>query len=139
MDDYNKTNFSDYDYEDDAARVVLGGGWRVPTIAEWKELMDNCTWTWREQTYNRYGEVLQRSGMTIRSNMPGYTDKSIFLPAAGQGVSGKDLLGRPEAGSYWSSDLATNNQSYAKYLLFPSKNISSCKRHLGKSIRPVTE
>ena len=135
----NKTNFSDYDYEDDAARVVLGGGWRVPTIAEWKELMDNCTWTWREQTYNRYGDVLQRSGMTIRSNMPGYTDKSIFLPAAGC-FSGKDPSYRAERGEYWSSDLATNNQSYAEYLLFYTQSqISFYKRHIGKSIRPVTE
>ena len=147
----NKTNFSDYDYEDDAARVVLGGGWRVPTIAEWKELMDNCTWTWREQTYNRYGEVLQRSGMTIRSNMPGYTDKSIFLPAAGW-FSGKDLSYRTERGEYWSSDLATNYQLNGRYVPSPaqclhfrySKNISryvisSDVRHIGKSIRPVKE
>ena len=33
---------------DDAAFVVLGGKWRMPTDAEWSELRntDNCSWTW---------------------------------------------------------------------------------------------
>ena len=33
---------------DDAARQLNGEGWRMPTAAEWQELMDNCTWTWNE-------------------------------------------------------------------------------------------
>ena len=30
---------------DDVAHVKLGGKWRMPTDAEWKELLENCTWT----------------------------------------------------------------------------------------------
>lgn len=38
---------------DDAAAANWGSGWRMPTIAEWRELVDdnNCTWTWIEN-YN---------------------------------------------------------------------------------------
>ena len=31
------------DPEDDAAHVNWGGSWRMPTKAEWQELLDNCT------------------------------------------------------------------------------------------------
>lgn len=30
------------DPEDDAVRVIMGGDWRMPTLAEITELMDNC-------------------------------------------------------------------------------------------------
>ena len=30
--------------EDDAANVVLGVGYRIPTKEDWKELLDECTW-----------------------------------------------------------------------------------------------
>ncbi len=31
--------------EDDAAHVNWGADWRMPTVEEWQELKDNCTWT----------------------------------------------------------------------------------------------
>ena len=34
------------DAEDDAAHVELGGKWRLPTSAEWRELLAYCSWTW---------------------------------------------------------------------------------------------
>ena len=34
------------DLEDDAAYRHWGGEWRMPTIAEFKELRDNCKWNW---------------------------------------------------------------------------------------------
>ncbi|HPX99374.1 MAG TPA: leucine-rich repeat protein, partial [Bacteroidaceae bacterium] len=30
----------------DAAHVILGANWRMPTVQELQELKDNCTWTW---------------------------------------------------------------------------------------------
>ena len=35
-------SLKDNDYKDDVARVKLGGKWRIPTYAEWKELMNRC-------------------------------------------------------------------------------------------------
>lgn len=61
------------DPEDDAATVNLGGDWRMPTEAEFEELMDsgNCTWQWT--TLNG----VQGCKVTSKKN-----GNSIFLPAA---------------------------------------------------------
>ena len=149
----NKSSFSDYNYEDDAARMVLGEGWRVPTIAEWKELLDNCTWTWKE-TYEFGSLVL--AGMKVTSNKPGYTDKSIFLPAAGRWRGKNNDVYSWKYGHYWSSDLANiqsgedgNVAKYARSLCFYYTNMGNNignkinmtyqERPYGLSIRPVTD
>ena len=58
--------------EDDAARANWGGKWRMPTKEEYKELFEKCEWT--EDSVNGV------KGYRITSKVPGYTDKSIFLP-----------------------------------------------------------
>ena len=63
------------DPEDDAARVVLGGGWRMPTADELWELKNRCSWQWIENA--------DSSGYRITSCVPGYENNSIFLLAAG--------------------------------------------------------
>ena len=71
----NKTTL---DLEDDAAYVNMGSEWRMPTITEQQELIDNCTWTWTTQNgVNGY-------------KVTGNNGNSIFLPAAGF-RSGTDL------------------------------------------------
>ena len=62
----------------DAAFVNWGGNWRMPTETEMRELIDNCTWTWQAD-YNNSG----KNGYLVTSTKFGYTDRSIFLPAAG--------------------------------------------------------
>ncbi|MBP9987391.1 MAG: hypothetical protein KBT44_05675, partial [Bacteroidales bacterium] len=46
-------------------------GWRLPTVAEIKELIDNCKWEWSE--YDK--------GFLVTSKRKGYEDRTIFLPA----------------------------------------------------------
>ena len=67
----NKTTL---DRVDDVANVRWGGSWRIPTLEEWTELRRNCTWT-----ADSINGVKVFKGT---SNIPGYTDRSIFLPAA---------------------------------------------------------
>lgn len=62
--------------EDDVAFQTWGSTWRIPTKDELEELVDNCTWTWT--TLNGV------NGYRVTSNKPGFTDRSIFLPAAGR-------------------------------------------------------
>ena len=90
------------DPQDDAAHVLLGNGWRIPTREDWAELYEHSTWTWT--TYN---DVL---GGIITSTVPGYEDKFIFLPAAGR-MDGT-VHTTQDAGCYWTSTMSTNNNPY---------------------------
>ena len=117
---------------DDAARVNWGGSWRMPTQAEQEELQENCSWTW----------VCQNGvyGYRVTSKKPGYTHKSIFLPAAGYrndsslGDAGGD-------GCYWSSSLYTDFSALAYGLRFSSNSVgrSTISRCYGRSVRPVMD
>jgi len=118
--------------EDDAARVHWGGSWRMPTKAEWQELIDNCTWTWTMQN--------GINGYKVTSNKAGYTDKFIFLPAAGLRYD-SDLNDVGSYGFYWSSSLNENYSYYAWYLFFysDSHDLSYNERLVGQSVRPVLQ
>lgn len=61
--------------EDDIATYLLGGSYRMPTEAELEELIINCKWTW--SSYNGI------PGYFIYGTAEGFTDKYIFIPAAG--------------------------------------------------------
>ena len=119
---------------DDAAHVNWGGSWRMPTKAEWQELLNNCTWTWT--TLNGV------NGYKVTSNKAGYTDKFIFLPAAGyRDVS--DLYAVGSYGCYWSSSLseyvsydAWNLSFNSGYRDLDSGDYGRCD---GWSVRPVLQ
>ncbi len=91
----NKTTL---DLEDDVAHVTWGGNWRMPTREEMDELHDNCTWEWT--TLNGV------NGYRVTSKKQGYTDRSIFLPAAGYKANGRYEYG--SNGNYWSRSLMTD-------------------------------
>ncbi len=80
------------DSEDDAATVILGDEWRMPTKEELQELIDKCSWT--HTTQNGV------SGYRVR----GSNNISIFLPD----------------GYYWSSLLSTEYDSQASALYLSS-------------------
>lgn len=128
---YGQNNFTDdksvLDPEDDAATVLWGGKWRMPTDDEWTELREKCTWKWR--TVNGI------QGYMVKSKI---NDNSIFLPAAG--FRGKDdEYGRDKDGYYWSSSLRTEKPSYAWGVHFNSDHAlrGSAPRYYGRSIRAV--
>ena len=126
----NKTQL---ELSDDAARANWGGSWRMPTDAELTELRENCTWTWTTQN-GVYG-------YKVTSKKSGYTNKSIFLPAAGYRI-GSDLYyagGYYGYGVYWSSSLYVDYLSDASELYFSSDYVyrHSGDRYYGRSVRPV--
>lgn len=142
---YGYFGFSDFkamlEPEDDAAVVAFGGKWRMPTMVEYSELIDNCTWEWT--IINDIG------GYKVTSNVSGYTDNWIFLPAAGS-TSFKsyswELNGGPTTvtadsnGRYWSLEVCSY-ASHAFYLNFWSDGVSwdHVDRCIGLSVRPVSE
>jgi len=120
--------------EYDAAHVNLGGSWRMPTYSEFQELINNCTCTWTSN-YNGTGVA----GRIFTSKKTGYTDKFLFLPAAGYG-DGTNLRGAGSCGSYWSSTSYSDYDAWS--LSFDSGNVftySYYYRYCGRSVRPVTE
>ena len=120
------------DLEDDVAHVKWGGNWRMATVNEFKELTDNCTWEWI--TLNGI------DGCKITSNMPGYTDHSIFMPATGR-RDGKSLVKSGSSGHSWSSSLdqEAGNTYCALALSYKSSdyNTYSFGRRYGLPVRPV--
>ena len=120
---------------DDAATVALGGKWRMPTEAEWRELVntDNCSWTWTT--------IDGVNGYKVQSKKPGYTDNWIFLPAAGCRFDDGFYYVR-SIGSYWSSSLVTDDPYCAYSMGFDSGNFgrsSGGRRYDGLSVRPVSD
>lgn len=88
----------------DAARELLRHKWRVPTMADFRELYNNCTYA--EATINGV------FGLKFTSNITGYTDKYVFFPASGRG-SGTTLSGRGSNCYYWTSSNQNSNYGYA--------------------------
>lgn len=122
----NKTTL---ELNDDVAHVKWGGNWRMPTKAELDELCSNCTWTWT--TLNGV------NGCLITSNIEGYTNRFIFLPAAG--YYDDDRGDTTYIGYYWSNSLDTDAPYDASYAVFGSAHglTKSGGRWIGFSVRPV--
>lgn len=76
---------------DDAAHVIWGKGWRIPTKVQTDELENLCTWIWSTGGY----KVIGPNG------------NSIFLPAAGYICGGWHDKRYGEEGYYWSRTLYT--------------------------------
>ena len=113
---------------DDAAYQNKGAEWRIPTYNEVVELKNNCTWEWT--IFNGI------NGYKVTSNKVGYTEKSIFLPAAGDNGSTNNTNGY-----YWSCEnhLGTSDDVKAMCLHFNSGTIETMNyyRYYGLNIRPV--
>ena len=118
--------------EDDVAHVKWGGGWRMPTHDEFKELFDKCDWT-----------------TTIVNDVPGYkvtgpNGNSIFLPAAGyRNHNSTKVIYRGSMGEYLSASLYDYRSDYAWGLYFYPKSYSrfnfDYSREEGLSVRPVCD
>lgn len=97
--------------EDDAACANWGEKWRMPTDAEWSELMDNCISMWTIQ-----------NGVLGRKFVSKKNGNSIFLPTAGRWYEG-GLVDARSHGYYWSSTLCTDAPDNAYCVDFSSRGI----------------
>ena len=115
--------------EYDAATAHLGAPWRMPTVADFAALIENCTTT-RITTNGVPGRLVTGKG--------NYEDRSIFLPDAGYG-GGSSLCYPGSYSIYWSSTPDSDYSDFAWYLGFDLSDfgLSSFSRYLGQSVRPV--
>ena len=117
------------DPSDDAARANWGGSWRMPTLTEQDELVNNCTWTWTTQG--------GRNGFLVESRT---NEASIFLPVTGH-MNGASLH-YESFGDYWLSSLDDEKAIHACVMSFMESNYrvkARSNRAVGHPIRPVTE
>ena len=114
--------------DDDAASVIWGGEWRMPTAKEWDELIENCTWT-PTSNYNGTGIA----GQIVE----GQKGNSIFLPAAGCRYYTYDV-GIGSYAYYWSSSLySTTSATYLHFDIEDTVNPVRDLRVRGHSVRAV--
>ena len=111
---YNKNignNISGTEY--DAARANLGSPWRMPTKAEFEELIQKCTW--KQTTYNGITGYL----------VTGKNGNSIFLPKTGSDYG------------YWTSTAHNSGTSQYAWIWSGSVNMDVKYKFFGCPIRPV--
>ncbi len=132
---------------DDVACQKWKGAWRMPTKAEFEELInpENCKWEYKED-YNGTGV----NGCLFTSLKEGYEGNSIFLPL-GSVIYDIDqefytlISGRGFHGFYWSLSLDHEYSSLAYCLTFNSDDEWTIKcddrnnRTSGQSVRPVCD
>lgn len=117
------------DFEDDVAHVKWGGNWRMPTLEEFRELVEKCTWTWTTQNGVAGYNVSASNG------------NRIFLPAAGD-RSSTGVYNCGSYGYYWCIALGKYDSRDAYQLYFDHANSywdGWHSRYDGFTVRPVAE
>ena len=111
----------------DAARANWGAPARMPTKAEFAELIERCTWQWTTSDGDK--------GMLVT----GPNGNSIFLPAAGS-QNGHSRYRMSERGFYWSSTPDEYDDGFVHCLNFGAGSHYGGKysRYCGLPVRPVS-
>lgn len=114
----------------DAASVIWGNGWRLPTENELRELDSKCS--------KKYVTKQNSSGQTVYGiEFTGPNGNTIFLPASGHKEADRFI---PLQCGYWSSEIPSLTSSWAYYMSFGESSATELTYitvNFGFSIRPV--
>lgn len=131
-------NITELEAEDDAAHVILGGNWRIPTKEEWKELFDNSTITCISES--------GRNGYMVISAING---NSLFFPSTGffkllsESIENRYTGIEDSADGYYWSSLISEDSPYGAFAAHFSTpdlfSFSGLYRCWGCVIRPVMQ
>ena len=110
---------------DDAATVNMGAGWRMPTLAEYQELINACKQTWDSTNKWRI--------FTLKTDS---TKKLVFPASSYADRAGVD---QDSYGYFWSSSLYTSYPSNGRNLRVGSGNgsMDNYNRYYGFCVRGV--
>lgn len=130
--DYGYNGFTDnltvLQPSDDAATANWGSGWRMPTQAEFQELLNNTTVSWTQQN-GVNGRLFTASN-----------GNSLFLPAAGHHW-GDEPSYAGSYGLYWSSSLYMDYPFIAGHFGYHNSDdycyVAGTARGYGQSVRAV--
>lgn len=125
----------------DAARENLGAPWRMPTVLEYEELIDNVIFIDADgnEIPDTYSDKLVTvngvRGLYLQSKVNG---NRLFLACSGFGYIREGWSQRGVLGHYWSSTYigatSARNLSFSTELVNP---LGSNDRHDGMALRPV--
>ena len=97
--------------DQDITEMDRPAGWGLPTRDEFMELIEKCSWQWTELNGVK--------GYRITGTVPGYTNRSIFLPAAGyRDPDSQEVIDYGITGVYWSGSRKGDDSGYC--LVFDS-------------------
>ncbi len=111
----------------DAATILIGEHWSLPTEEQFKELITQCKWEWTSQD-GHLGYIVT-----------GSNQHAIFFPVAGC-FTRKGIEYQEQFGYYWTGEKGTqSSDTDARELIIGRGqiNIESGKQFIGRSIRPV--
>lgn len=132
--EYSKYNSSDkktsLSLTDDVARVKMGGQWHMPSVADFEELIDECTWE-RDTEKHLYIAV-------------GPNGNKLYFPA-GSSMTGSTSVNNYVGiyGNYWTSDVLEDETTVAGSMkLQPAGHYAQVDhnvRYYGLSVRAVVD
>ncbi|MCQ2200297.1 MAG: hypothetical protein MJZ19_11355 [Paludibacteraceae bacterium] len=97
-------------FEDDAAYVNWGNDWRMPTFRDQQELIDGCTWEWKEN--------YQESGINGILGTSKVNRNTIFFPAGGNKLTAENYYYdwyNPENSTWYENGMVVMGASTHKY------------------------
>ena len=141
--------------EDDAARANLGVGYRIPTKADWEELLEDCKWEAVTASLPIELDPSQKKGIA-RWKVTGPNGNSIVLPMTG-GFKADGWAVMPDNDTYYTTanlypaeqQLDKDKYLYAVALKWPmfaeetssesieEPSFGSIRRNRGVVVRPV--
>ena len=110
---YNGLLDADIDLTHDAAHALLGGDWHIPSVYQYKELLNNTT------------RSVEYVNNVLGHKFTGKNDPSkwIFFPFAGEGY-GYDLYSSGTSGSYWTStNIAASRSGFIASLEYQNAEV----------------
>lgn len=109
----------------DAARSILGDGYRIPTVQEWKELLDICAYKPQKITFK---------GRNFVKLVSTKTNNTLLLPFIGHMEA--DICNNRLA-QYWTSEQDTGKSSFIIQFSNSVWDVIPASKWFGMSIRPV--
>lgn len=111
---YYKSTEGDLVGQEDTATKMWGEGWRMPTLAEFKELNNRkeFEWTYRYNCLNSEKKYYGVSGYYVTSLKEGFEGQQIFLP--NEYIDG---IASPASKSYYWTSTCSPNSIYDAYVV----------------------
>lgn len=125
------------DDQHDAARSLLGPGWKIPSANDVDELLRNCDYIDADGTViesdSKVVVIDNTVGVLLRSKNNGVR---LFFPCTGYG-SGSDLLHSGMNGFFWLSSSLSDANAFRVVFGPYSIALGYTSRFFGLSVRPV--